>query len=216
VRDFEGHYKQLGANYDGVIVILHSDEFSPAYHHALQAAQNLQGQVSVKVVDSKTISLGMGLIVQATAQAALENVPFTDLEQFARSLIPRLFSLLCIPGLSFLEMAGYVNVSQATVAEHLGMLPMFVIDNGQLQATEKARNTRHLVDIVQEFLNEFTDLEHIALMQGAPAFEQETRSLRERLAEDGITCPISEQIINAPLASLIGPHSLGVFALQKQ
>jgi len=66
-----------------------------------------------------------------------------------------------------------------------------------------------------EFLSEFPNLEHIAIMQGAPAFEQETRGLRERLNEERPGIPISEQIINAPFASLIGPHSLGVFALAK-
>ncbi len=94
------------------------------------------------------------------------------------------------------------------------MLPVFTLDNGELTASEKARNKRHLVDIMQEFLAEFAELQHIALLQGAPSFEQETRALRERLAEDHTSTPISEQIIGAPLASLIGPHSLGIFALQ--
>lgn len=213
-EDFEESFMQLGGRYDGVIAILHSDEFSRTHQHALKAAQNLHGQVPVRVVDSKTISLGMGLIVQTVAQAALDGAEFVELEQYARSLIPKMYSLLCIPGLSFLEPAGYVNASQALVGEYLDILPMFVIDNGELQATEKARNTRHLVDIAHEFLSEFTDLNHIALLQGAPPFEQETRALRERLAEDHNTTPVSEQIINAPVASLIGPHSLGVFALQ--
>jgi len=66
-----------------------------------------------------------------------------------------------------------------------------------------------------EFLSEFVDLQHVALMQGAPPFEQETRALRERLHEEGLQVAISEQIINAPFASFIGPHSLGVFALEK-
>lgn len=213
-NDFEASFKQLSGLYEGVIAILHSDEFSQTYQHALRAAHNLQGQIPVRIVDSKTISLGLGLIVRTTAQAALEGAAFAELEQYARSLIPKMYSLLCIPGLSFLELAGYVNHSQALVGEYLDMLPMFVIDNGELQPTEKARNTRHLVDIMHEFLSEFTNLEHIALLQGAPPYEPETRALRERLAEDHNPAPISEQIINAPMASLIGPHSLGVFALQ--
>jgi DegV family protein with EDD domain len=214
VREFETSFKGIGEHYEGIIAIVHSGEFSPTYQNAMRAAQNLQGQVPVRVIDSKAISLGLGLVVQRTAQAAIEGAPLADLEQFARSLIPRLYSLLCIPGLSFLELADYVNPSQARVGEYMGVLPIFVIDNGELQATEKARNTRHLVDIFYEFLSEFVDLDHIALLQGAPAFEQETRALRERLAEDNNVTPISEQIINAPMASLIGPHSLGVFALQ--
>jgi fatty acid-binding protein DegV len=142
-------------------------------------------------------------------------MPLADLELFARSLIPKVYGMLCIPGLSYLKRGGFVNPSQARVGEYLQILQVFTLDNGELVPTQKARNPRHLVDILHEFLSEFGDLQHIALLQGVPAFEQETRALRERLAEDHRSTPISEQIINAPLASLIGPHSLGIFALEK-
>ena len=122
--------------------------------------------------------------------------------------------MLCIPGLSYLERRGLVNVTQALVGEHLGMLPVFTLDSGELVHSEKARNKRHLVDILHEFLTEFGELEHISLLQGTPSFEQETRALRERLAEDHADTPIGEQIIDAQMASIIGPHSVGVFALQ--
>jgi fatty acid-binding protein DegV len=112
-----------------------------------------------------------------------------------------------------LQRAGVVNPSQALVGEYLKVMQVFTLDNGELVPTQKARNTRHLVDIFVEFLSEFFNLEHISIMQGAPAFEQETRGLRERLNEERPGIPISEQIINAPFASFIGPHSLGVFAL---
>jgi fatty acid-binding protein DegV len=101
------------------------------------------------------------------------------------------------------------------VGEYLDILQVFTLDNGELVPTQKARNARHLVDILVEFLSEFFNLEHIAIMQGSPSFEQETRGLRERLNEERPGIPISEQVINAPFASLIGPHSLGVFALAK-
>lgn len=216
IEDYEENFQQLSARCDGILAILHSAHFNSNYDNAVSAAENLKGGVPIKVVDSKTTSLGLGMLVQIAAKSAEAGQNLTDLELKVRTLIPRIYSILCIPSLSYLERRGYLNSSQALVGEYLGMLPVFTLDSGELMPGEKARNTRHLVDILHEFLTEFSDLEHIALLQGAPSFEQETRALRERLSEDHGSTTISEQIIGAPLASLVGPRSLGVFALQSQ
>lgn len=212
--DFEALFHQLGSAHDGVLAILHSGQFSSIEEEAQAAAGAVHGNVPVRVVDSLSVSLGLGLLVQAAATASAGGMPLAELDLHVRSLLPRVFGMLCIPGLTYLERGGSVNPSQARVGEHLDILQVFTLDNGELMPTQKARNPRQLVDIMHEFLSEFMDLEHIALLQGTPPFEAETRALRERLAEEGRTTPISEQIINAPLASFIGPRSLGLFAIR--
>jgi DegV family protein with EDD domain len=213
--EFEKFFKQLGAHYGGVLAVLHASRFSNASLAAQTAATALHGIVPVRVVDSATVSLGLGFIVQAAAEAAEGGLALGDLDLYARSLVPKIYGLLCIPGLSYLQRGGHVNPSQAVVGEYLRITQVYTLEEGELVPTQKARNPRHLVDILFEFLSEFIDLQHVALMQGAPAFEQETRALRERLQEEGSKVPISEQIINAPFASFVGPHSLGVFAKEK-
>jgi DegV family protein with EDD domain len=212
--DFEALFRQLGKTHEGVLAILHSGEFSNIEEEAQAAAGTVHGSVPVRVIDGLTVSLGLGLLVQAAAAASAGGMSLAELDLHVRSLVPRVFGMLCIPGLSYLQRNGSVNPSQARVGEFLEILQVFTLDNGELVPTQKARNPRQLVDIMHEFLSEFMDLQHIALLQGAPAFEAETRALRERLAEEGRTTPISEQIINAPLASFIGPRSLGLFAIR--
>ncbi|MBX3002470.1 MAG: DegV family EDD domain-containing protein [Anaerolineales bacterium] len=212
--DFEAVFRQLGPSHAGVLTLLHSNHFSAIEEEAQAAAGSVHGKVAVRVVDSLTTSLGLGLLVQAAAAASAAGMGLAELELYVRGLVPNVFGILCVPGLSYLERSGQVNHSQAVVGEYLDILQVFTLDNGQLVPTQKARNTRQLVDAMYEFLSEFTDLSHLALLQGAPAFEAETRALRERLAEEGYTTPISEQIINAPLASFIGPRSLGLFAIR--
>jgi DegV family protein with EDD domain len=213
--EFEELFQSLATRHDGILALLHTSELSAVSRHAQESALSLNGTLPVRVIDSRSISLGLGLIVQAAAQAAEEGMPLAELDLFARSLLPKVYGMLCIPGLSYLLRSGYVNPSQAAVGEYLDVLQVFTLDDGKLVPTQKARNTRQLVDILHEFLSEFANLQHIALLQGTPPFEAETRALRERLAEDHRTTPVSEQIINAPFASLIGPHSLGIFALEK-
>jgi len=216
VDNYRQLFERLAPEHDGVLAILNSSKINENYEHALEAASDMQGEIPIRVVDSQNISLGLGMLVQRAADAAFQGMGLIDLELLVRNLIPRIYTVLCTPGLSYLEQRGIVNHTQAIVGEYLGMLPIFTMDNGELVHSEKARNKRHLVDILHEFLTEFGDLEHITFLQGMPSFETETRALRERLSEDHAETPISEQNIAPQIASIIGPHSLGIFALQSQ
>ena len=154
---FEDLFRSAGAKYDGVLAILHSSNFSSAAERAQEAAQVLHGTVPVRVIDSHTVSLGLGLIVQAAAAAAEGGMPLAELDLYARGLIPKIYGMLCIPGLTYLQRAGMVNPSQAMVGEYLDILQVFTLDNGELVPTQKARNARHLVDIlVNSFRNSST------------------------------------------------------------
>jgi DegV family protein with EDD domain len=211
---YQEYYERLGPQSEGILTLANSSYINSNYANALEAAEEMQGKVPIRVVDSQNISLALGMIVQRAAERATQEINLIELELIVRNLIPRIYSVLCIPSLSYLVRRGMVNSTQSIIGEHLGMLPVFTMDRGELVHSEKARNNRHLVDILHEFLTEFGELEHISLLQGIPTFETETRALRERLAEDHADTPISEQNIGPQIASIIGPHSLGVFALQ--
>lgn len=214
VAEFEKMYRSLGRTYDEIVTILHADQLTKTYAHAQAAAKNIQGRVKIYVIDSGTVATGLGLVVQTASAAAEEGKSGEEIEDMLRSLLPRVYTIFCVQGLSYLEHTRYLQHPQAVLGEYLKILQLFVLDNGQLMPTQKARNYRHLVDLMHEFVTEFSGLEHIAFLQGIPSFENETRALRERLNEDYPDTPISEHTINTPLAAVLGPRSLGVFMLQ--
>ena len=214
VKEFEQQYLHLGNSYQEIVVITHSSDLSNTYINAKQAAENIKGQIKVEVIDSQTIATGLGLVVQQAARIALQEKPSAEISEEIRSFLPRVYTLFCIQGLSYLHVNGYLGQSQAMIAEFMEMLPIYVLEEGKLSPTQKARNNRHLVDLLFEFITEFDTLAHIGLIQGVPPFEAETRSLRERLAENYDHTPISEHIISPELALMIGPRSLGLFVLQ--
>lgn len=214
VSEFAAMYAQLSQFYSDILVILHSGRLTQTFANAQAAIQIFPGPARVEVIDAGTTATGLGLVVQAAAVAAEENLLPEDIENLVRAMLPRVYSLFCIPGLTYLQQAGYLGLAQALVGEHLNMLPLYVLDNDQFMPSQKARNPRALVDLLHEFILEFEDLEHIALLQGTPPFETETRALRERIAEDYGPVAMSEHTINPALATLFGPRSLGVFVLQ--
>ncbi|MBW8012655.1 MAG: DegV family EDD domain-containing protein [Chloroflexi bacterium] len=215
VDEFHTMLSALGKRYSEIILILHSSKLSPTYANSMKAAEIIQGQIPLQIVDSQTTAIGLGLLVQAAAAAVEEGMPLAEIDRHIRGMIPRIYSVFCIEGLTYLEKSGYLGTSQALIGEFLNVLPIYIFDNGQLVPTQKARNYRHLIDILHEFLTEFDDLKHIALLQGVPPFETETRTLRDRISEDFPDTSLSEHTISAALASILGPRSLGMFVLQE-
>ncbi|MFN2146010.1 MAG: DegV family protein [Anaerolineales bacterium] len=212
--EFERQYLQLSQYYSGIVVIVHTRTLSETYQNAVAAAKNIEGKVEIEVIDSQTVATGMGLVVQAAANAAEEGQDVTEISELIRSMLLRVYTIFCIPGLSYLYHNGELTKSQALIGEYLKMLPMYVIEAGEMNPTQKARNHRHLVDLLHEFITEFETLDHLGLIQGVPPFETETRALRERLAIDFEQLNISEHTISPELSLMIGPHSLGMFLLQ--
>ncbi len=215
IEKFQELYLNLNTHYRNILVILTSGSLNPAFQNAVQAAEAIRGQADVSVIDSQTTSIGLGLLVQAAAEAIARGDSAADVERMVRSLIPHIFMMICTPGLSYMYHAGYIDQAQAFVGEMLGLMPIFTLEEGQVSAVEKVRNTRSLVDFMQEFVCEFDDLQHIAFIQSVPGLAHEARLMREHAQNCFPQSPFSEHTINLPLATLIGPRSIGLVVVEK-
>lgn len=214
VDDFKDMCTFLSQSYEQIIVLPMSSHLNKTHANAQKAANDLKGRVDVHVVDSQTTAVGLGLLTQAAASAAEAGESASQIVMYLRGLIPHIYCMFCLPGLTYLNHAGWLGSAQAIVGEKLSILPLFIMDGGRLVPVQKARSSRHLVDCLDEFVGEFSDIHQISVIQGVPPFEQEVRSLRERFSLDFESIPVSEHIIGAPLAVLFGPRSLGIFVLE--
>ncbi len=214
VEAFRQSFTELGTRYQEVIAILVSSYLSPAVSNARQAAETLKSPVTVHVIDSQTTAAGLGFLVQAAAEAVLRGTSANDINRLVRGLSRHIYAVYCLPDLVYLSGSGQIDVSQAVVGEMLGMIPIFIMENGRFIHVQKIRSPRHLVDVMYEFILEFERLKYLAIVQGVPHFEQESRNLRERIIQNMRTTPLTEQNFSLALATLLGPHSIGLIAMQ--
>ena len=206
---------EVGQNCDEIIAILLSGHLNPAVHFAQEAAATGYSPVTVHVVDSQTTGAGLGLLVQAAAEAASFGMSPVEIKQLLHGLVPHVYTIFCMQSLTYLAHSVKIDVAQALVGEMLGVIPILVLENGRLMPIQKARTPRHLVDIFHEFISEFGQLRHVALMQGMPPYAHEARALRERISTDYPYTPYTEHTLGAALATILGPRSMGVVAMEK-
>ncbi len=210
-EDFLRYYTHLGQKYDSILVLTLSSYLSQAMQNALLARSQFSNHCSVEVIDSQSVSIGLGMLVQAAAAAASQGLPTADIERKIRVAIPHIYLLFCIPELMCLANAGHMNRSQAMVGELMSMLPIFTLEDGRLVPSEKVRTPRHLFEAFQDFMTEFESPTHIALVHGSNHNTLRIRPLRQYMQELFPHTPFSEHAIPPHVTALFGSQSIGLF-----
>jgi DegV family protein with EDD domain len=214
VEDFSRLYNYLSHTFDSIVAILHSNQLSPLIENARQAAQQVKHPNGIFVVDSQTLGAGLGVLVQAAAQCCMQQQDAASISQMLRGMLPHIYTVAFLPNFAYLADSGYLDPAQAVVGEMLGFFPFYVLESGRMVSVQKARNSRQLVEMLSEFVTEFTDLRHITLFQGYPPYEAEMRSLRERISKLYPETPLVEHHLSLSLLSLLGPRPLGVVVVE--
>lgn len=216
VDDFHQAVQSLERTYKDIFIILMSSRLNQAAAAAKAAADTLSNIPGIHIIDSQTTGVGLGLLVQSAAAAAVQNQEASQIARMVRGLTSQIYSIFCIQGLSYLHNSGCLDPAQAVVGEMLGMLPCFILENGQLTPIDKIRSSRHLLDILSEFIHEFDQLNHIAYLHGLPPNGHTARIFKDRSNLSFPSASYSEHNIGGALAAMIGPRSLGVAVLENQ
>ncbi len=207
--------RSLGKEFDSILVLVQSDHLSHAYEIASAAVGNLAAFREIVVINSQTTSVGLGLLVEQAAEALASGATFSEIEHFVRRQIPHIYTILCTPGLSYLYHAGIVEHAQAIAGELLNFITIYSMEEERLTPLEKVRSYRNTIEVFTEFLGEFDDLYHIALIQSNPPLIQETRTVRQLFQEIYPDTAYTEHNLNLPLSIVLGPRAIGLVAAEK-
>ncbi len=198
-----------------LLVILSSTDLTATYQNTIEAVKLIQGGRSIQVINSQTLSSGLGILVQLAAELVVKGSSLTEVDRQVRQLVPHIYTLICSPCLSYLHQNGAIESQQAIIGEYLNLHPIFSLEEGRLNALCKVRNFRHAQDFFQEFIEEFDSLTHISLLRGINTQGVDNRILRQFVQEFFPETPFSEHRINPFLATLFGPKSIGLIVVEK-
>ncbi|WJH33427.1 DegV family protein [Paenibacillus sp. CC-CFT747] len=150
-----------------LLVICLSSGLSSTYHHALMAKEMLleEGYAgSIEVLDARTTSLGLGVLVMQAARLAALGGGIEETAAFLRSRIPQMSTLFTLDTLENVIKGGRLDRFRGTVATVLNIkLLMQASPEGTLELVEKCRGrqnaVRRLIDLVGEKETELGDRE---------------------------------------------------------
>jgi DegV family protein with EDD domain len=111
VEDFLSFFTRTSRGTDDVVHICMSSVFSPQYKNALQAkelASKSLGGVTIKVVDSLSIGIGVHLIAIAAAKAAAQGKTLDEVMELVSAVTPQVVSLAARDTLFYYDKGGRI------------------------------------------------------------------------------------------------------------
>ncbi|NND75226.1 MAG: DegV family protein [Ilumatobacter sp.] len=157
---FETVYRRLadeGAT--GVLVVNLSGALSATMQSAELAARSVADDadiaLDVRVVDSRTVTLGLGTIALACARAARDGASLDEVETLATGLAQRTRVFGALDTLDNLKKGGRIGNAKALLATALSIKPIIAVADGVVEQAGKQRTRskalNHLVETVKSY-----------------------------------------------------------------
>lgn len=152
---------------DAVVCLTISSELSSGtYQSALTAARALSG-FDVRVVDTRTVTMGQGLVVLAAAEAAAAGKGADDIVTLAGEVERRTHVYGVIGTLDHLQRGGRIGAARALLGSMLSIKPVIQVKDGIVAEESKQRTRSRALQYLANKVRSAAPLERLAVCDGA-------------------------------------------------
>ncbi len=146
VEQFRSVYQRLAAATKEIVSIHISSRMSGTLNSASIAREELAGEVHIDLVDSYNVSMGLGAVVLAAAEAAKAGGSLTTVVDAARRTIDRTHVIAAVDTLEYLRKGGRIGRASALLGSLLSIKPIIHIERGELAPLERVRTHARAVE----------------------------------------------------------------------
>lgn len=207
--EYTEYFEELLKSYDAVVHISLSSGITSSTNNAIRASQNLK---NVYVVDSQSLSTGIGLLCLYARELANENLSASDIHSMVQARANSLQVSFVVERLDYLYKGGRCNAMALLGANVLKIRPRIVVKEGKMGSDKKYRGNMEKViaKYCEETLREFNtpDLER-AFITYTTATEGMVEAAEEALKSVGFK-NILKTCAGCTIASHCGANTLGI------
>ena len=205
---FEEAFRRQGeAGADAVVCINLSSGLSATIQAAQNAATAVAGDLDVRVVDSLSITSGLGTHVREAARAAAGGATADEVVALVEGMVPRTRVVGTLDTLENLRKGGRIGAAQHLLGSLLSIKPLIDLQDGVVAEAGKARTRRKGLEWVRDRVFEQPAVEHLTIAHGmAPDVDAMLDLLSPRYARDDIAVTT----IGATIGTHGGPRVMGV------
>ena len=206
---FENVYQRiLDQGFQKIISIHVASTLSGIYNTAQLASKNFNGYVTV--IDSESLSMGIGFQVIAAAEAALNNLPIEAILKIIETTRNKTKLLAMLDTLEYVHRSGRVGWTRARIGSLLRIKPFVEVNEGQVINMGQARTRKKGLDHLKETLIKQGKLQRLAILHTNA--EDDAHAFIQNL---GTTIPSDPLIVNVTtvIGTHVGPNALGFAAV---
>ena len=208
-------FEKYSAEYDGIIHINIGSGFSTCYQSACLAAEDFP---NVRVIDSRNLSTGQGLVVLKACELAADCTNLDELADQLRSFTDKVETSFLVDKLDYLVKGGRCSSAAALGANLLNLKPCIEVKDGKMSVVKKYRGNyvKCLSSYVRERLADREDIDrtHLFITQ-TQVSEDCYQGVLDAVTAHGGFRNVYETVAGSTVSCHCGPGTLGVIFVRK-
>ncbi len=215
IDEYLNLFKPYADSYDGVIHINIGSGFSSCYQNACLAAEEFD---NVRVIDSKNLSTGQGLLVLEVCKLAESCKSLDEIVEKANAIVPKIEASFLLDKLQYMVKGGRCSSAAALGANLLNLKPCIEVKDGKMSVVKKYRGSydKCLASYVKDRLADRDDLQRENLfVTRTPVSDDCLQSVKEAVDSCADFENIYWTMAGCTVSCHCGPGTLGVLFIRK-
>jgi DegV family protein with EDD domain len=215
IGDFSARYETLlTRGCDHILSIHAAGTLTTIINSARQAAQDFPEKITV--IDSLSMSLGLGFQVITAAEAAAEDVGLHTALDAIESTRKRLRLFAALDTMENMRRSGRVPAVVTVLGSLLHIKPLIEIANGEVKPHGAVRTTKQANERMLNLLLQEGPLERLAILHtGAEPRAREFLNTLMQKASQSVPRDILMVNVTTVIGTHVGPNGLGFAAVRK-
>ena len=213
VGEYEDFFKEILKSYDSVIFIGISSQMSSTQNNAVMAANNVK---NVYVIDSKSLSTGIGLIVLSACDKVKQGLTVEEIVRKLNLEVERTQASFILNTLKYMHKGGRCSVFTLLGASALGIKPQISVLNGKMGVTKKYKGKLDVV--LEKYCEDILSQNNPDLTRAFVTYSSRPACIDkiiERVKSFGFK-QVYETTAGATVSSHCGPQTLGILFINKE
>lgn len=194
---------------DGVIVVTLSALLSATFQSAVLAADAVADSIEVRVIDTRNVAIGQGLIAVELAELAANGADLDQLEERARVVMSHSGVVATLDTLEHLIKGGRVGGAKALLGQVLAIKPLVELREGVVEEAGRQRTRAKALAAVAATARAQAPFRRLALLQGACS-ESDVNTLRALIDDLATEYPLVLSEVGPVVGTHGGPGIIGL------
>lgn len=205
---FQAAYEAAaGEGADAVLCVTLSDAMSATGQAARTGAEAVAGRLRVEVLDTRSVTMGEGLVALAAAERAAEGAGLDDVVAAARDAVAATKVLGVVDTLDHLQRGGRIGGAAALLGSLLSIKPVIEVREGRVEQESRQRTRARALDYLAAKVAQAAPLRRLAVCNGAAP---DIDDVVARLASLDVAEPPILTDLGAVVGTHAGPGAIGV------
>lgn len=209
---FAEAYGRLAPGADAIVSIHLSSRLSGTFNSAVQGAKASGASCPVEVVDSRSTSLGLGLVALEAARLARAGASLDELLAAVRGWIARSHLCAALDTLDFLAKGGRIGRARHLLGTLVRVRPVLALVEGEVQPVRQLRTRAQVEAFLDGDARRHGPLQALGVVYSTGRSEAE--AMADRLADLHPREAIVLGRVGPGLGSHTGPGMLGIALIE--